>query len=166
MQWLEIAEGRSIAEVVAQIPASLTTDVDLTQLNQSLRYPESSLARANALSASGSFDEAEFAFNDLINQNKLSEIGQAAQYNLANAYLRQGMRSDVPTSRTVPMLELAKQRYRDLLRSMPRDWDARYNLERALRLAPENIETSAGDKGDPIKSVRVIVPDFQAKDLP
>jgi len=164
MQWLEITEGRSIAEAVGRIPASLTADDDL--LRQSLRYPESSLARANALSSGGSFDQAESAFNELINQNKLNTIGHSAQFNLANAYLRQGVRSNAPASRTGPMLELAKQRYRDLLRAMPNDWDARYNLERALRLAPENAETSAGDKVDPIKSVRVIVPDFQAKDLP
>jgi hypothetical protein len=31
------------------------------------------------------------------------------------------------------LVELAKQRYRDLLRAEPQDWDARYNLERALR---------------------------------
>lgn len=164
LQWREIAESRLIAETVAEIPASLTTTVGLSR--QSKRYPESSLARANALSRGGSFNEAESAFNELINQNKHDSTARAAQYNLANAYLRQGMRSDVPASRKGPMLELAKQRYRDLLRVMPNDWDARYNLELALRLAPENTNSSAGDKGDPIKSVNVIVPDFKAKDLP
>ena len=164
LHWLEITESRSIAEAVAEIPASLAAAADSPR--ESKRYPESSLARANALSLGGSFNEAESAFNELINQNKLNAIGQAAQYNLANAYLRQGMRSDVPASRRGPMLELAKQRYRDLLRVMPNDWDARYNLELALRLAPENAEASTGEKIDPVKSVRVIVPDFQPKDLP
>lgn len=163
-QWWQIFEGRAVAEAIDRIPVSMTTDEDSAR--QSMRYPESSLARANALSQGGNFDQAESAFNDLINQNRLNATGQAAQYNLANAYLRQGMRSDVPASHTGPMLELAKQRYRDLLRANPNDWDARYNLERALRLAPENAEASAGDKGKPIKSVRVIVPDFQPKDLP
>ncbi len=130
------------------------------------RYPEALLARANALSVGGSFDEAEFAFDELIHQNKLNAIGQAAQFNLANAYLRQGMRSDLPARRAGPMLELAKRRYRNLLRAIPGDWDARYNLEHALRLAPEGEDRSVDDKGDPIKRVRVIVPDFKAKDLP
>jgi mxaK protein len=35
------------------------------------------------------------------------------------------------------MLEQAKERYRELLRIDAGDWDARYNLERALWLAPE-----------------------------
>ena len=46
--------------------------------------------------------------------------------------LAAGDRSD-----TRPLVELAKQRYRDLLRAEPQEWDARYNLERALWLAPE-----------------------------
>ena len=41
---------------------------------------------------------------------------------------------------SLPLIELAKQSYRDLLRENPGDWDARYNLERALRLAPEVAE--------------------------
>ena len=44
-------------------------------------------------------------------------------------------------SDALPLIELAKQRYRDALRDRPDDWDARYNLERALWLAPE-IETA------------------------
>jgi mxaK protein len=36
-----------------------------------------------------------------------------------------------------PLLELAKETYREALRLDPGQWDARYNLERALRLAPE-----------------------------
>jgi mxaK protein len=39
--------------------------------------------------------------------------------------------------RALPLIELAKQSYRDELRSNPADWDARYNLERALWLSPE-----------------------------
>ena len=35
------------------------------------------------------------------------------------------------------MIELAKQNYRQVLHEDPDDWDARYNLERALWLAPE-----------------------------
>src|SRR5690606_41486529 len=41
------------------------------------------------------------------------------------------------SARWLPMIELAKQSYRTLLRERPSEWDARYNLELALRLAPE-----------------------------
>jgi mxaK protein len=47
------------------------------------------------------------------------------------------------------MLETAKARYRELLRLEPGNWDARYNLERALRLAPE-----AQDTADDINDVK------------
>ena len=39
--------------------------------------------------------------------------------------------------RSLPLLEQAKERYRAALRLEPGDWDTRYNLERALWLAPE-----------------------------
>lgn len=163
---LELRESRTISRIISQIPAALTADDGESQSNQVLRYPEIRLAWANALSEDGRFDAAEAAFNRLIHESKSDAIARAAQFNLANAYLRQGMRDDIEASQRGPMLELAKQRYRDLLRVLPGDWAARYNLEIALRLAPEIAETLAEDKGKPIKSVRVIVPDFKAKDLP
>lgn len=168
LQWLELTENRSIAQALVQMPAALTADDDSTRGIHSYRYPEAILAHANALSQGSSFEEAEFKFNDLIHQNGFNSIGQAAQFNLANAYLRQGLRSDATTSTSRLMLELAKQRYRNLLRVIPGDWDARYNLELALQLAPENAGSliTASDKADPVKSVRVIVPDFKMKDLP
>jgi mxaK protein len=43
--------------------------------------------------------------------------------------------------RALPLIELAKQSYRGSLRLNPEDWDARYNLERALWLAPEVEQT-------------------------
>lgn len=123
------------------------------------------IKEANALSAGAEFERAEAAFDALIRLHGLDAIGLTARFNLANAYLRQGMRGDLDARQKTPMLELAKQRYRDLLRITPNDWDARYNLERTLQLAPK-YAALADDNGDPIKSVRVIVPDFKAKDLP
>lgn len=168
LQWLELSENRSIARALVQIPAALPEDDDSARVIHSFRYPEAILAHANALSQGGSFDDAEFKFNELIHQHGFNSIGQAAQFNLANAYLRQGLSSDPTASPSRLMLELAKQRYRNLLHVVPGDWGARYNLELALRLAPENAGSSAtaADKADPVKSVRVIVPDFKMKDLP
>ena len=51
-----------------------------------------------------------------------------------------------PSDQLLPLVELAKQSYRDLLRETPGDWDARYNLERALYLAPESEEDAAADE--------------------
>lgn len=129
--------------------------------------PAAKLAWANLLSSKGEFERAESTFSELIRLNRTSTLGQAAQYNLANGYLRQGMREDLDPAKSGPMIELAKQRYRDLLKETPEDWTARYNLERALRLAPETGSAQKlDDKGKPIKRVNVVVPDFQIRDLP
>ncbi|MDO9314605.1 MAG: MxaK protein, partial [Burkholderiaceae bacterium] len=37
----------------------------------------------------------------------------------------------------LPLIELAKETYRELLRADPDNWAARYNLERAQRLLPD-----------------------------
>jgi len=82
--------------------------------------------------------------------HRVAQVGdatlrEAAHYNSANLHLREAMRvreAGGPTSaaQSLPLLELAKQGYRDVLRTSPQHWDAKYNLERALRLAPESDE--------------------------
>ncbi|OED38125.1 hypothetical protein AB833_20810 [Chromatiales bacterium (ex Bugula neritina AB1)] len=123
------------------------------------------LATASALSMGGQFESAETLLVKLVGQQEHTPLGQASQFNLANHYLRRGIRTDLPGAQTRPLIEIAKQRYRDLLQSNPDDWDARVNLEHALRHAPE-IASEDRDKGPPIKSVDVVVPDFKLKDLP
>ncbi|GLU32659.1 hypothetical protein WKR88_11075 [Trinickia caryophylli] len=95
------------------------------------------LAQAVALAASGQYGEAGRRYEALIAGGPLDEIGRAALFDLGNLYLRQGAGNEAALVRSVPMIEQAKARYRALLRVAPDDWDARYNLERALRLVPE-----------------------------
>jgi len=64
------------------------------------------------------------------------------------------------------MVELSKQRYRDLLSEEPYHWPARYNLERALRMAPEGTDRTDDGRVEPLKRVDVIVPGFEKQDLP
>lgn len=162
LQWREIEQAADRKALVNEIPPKLTLD---SETGDWQRFPESRLAYANALSAGGDFEGAEAAFSELIRQFPDSEIGYTAQFNLANAYLRQGMREDQTANRRRTMLELGKQRYRAILRSNPDDWQVRFNLERALRLAPEHDDYLDGNK-DVIKRVNVVVPDFKMKDLP
>ncbi len=123
------------------------------------------LATATALSAGGQFETAETLLVKLIDGQPFQPLGQAARFNLANHYLREGLRKDLPGAQARPLIEIAKQRYRDLLRVNSADWDARVNLEYALRVAPE-LANSARGNIKPVKSVNVIVPDFKLKDLP
>lgn len=123
------------------------------------------LAKAQALSNGGQFDAAELLLVRLIDQQKNQPLGQAARFNLANHYLRKARASNTHGAQARPLIEIAKQRYRDILKTTPYDWDARYNLEIALRLSPE-LPQDDERRGPPPKSVRVIVPDFQVDDLP
>ena len=165
--WVLHSTARLIHSI-QNVPAKITdtnTPPDTGSTNRYSSYPEVLLTRASALSAGGQFEQAETALVKIIDQRQSAPAGQTARYNLANHYLRQALQGDLPDAHTRSLIELAKQRYRDLLLINPANWDARYNLELALRVAPE-ITAERKDKGPPIKSVDVVVPDFTLKDLP
>jgi mxaK protein len=107
--------------------------------------PESQLARAIALSGKGASDAAIRAYKALV-QNERDDIKQAALYNLGNLYLREALKDGATEAiRYLPLIELAKQSYRSVLRLNSNDWDTRRNLEMALRLAPEYEEEAVED---------------------
>jgi mxaK protein len=66
-------------------------------------------------------------------------LAVAALYNIGNLHLRQALASQDAgqKAQALALFELAKQSYRDALALEPGYWDAKYNLERALRLAPD-----------------------------
>jgi len=111
--------------------------------------PEARFARATALSASGDFEAAAKAYKELI-QGSRADLKRAALFNLGNLHMREALKFGVDgTGVALPLIELAKQNYRDLLRDDPQDWDARYNLERALWLAPETDEQDSDENNVP-----------------
>lgn len=131
--------------------------------------PEARLARAAALARAGAHDAASKTYVGLIRTGDVDAIGRDALFNLANLYLRQGLAQGAGGpggSEALPLVELAKQRYRDLLRASPGDWDARYNLERALRLAPEEQEAVAETVNEPVERRRVMLRGMDPGDLP
>lgn len=110
--------------------------------------PEARFARAVALARAGESDAAMKAYKALIEGDR-RDLSQAALYNLGNLYMRDALADGASEAfRSLPLIELAKQRYRDVLRNEPVDWDARYNLSRALQLAPE-IEQDLEEKEEP-----------------
>jgi mxaK protein len=122
--------------------------------------PEARFAHANALSKAGNFEEAAKAYKALI-QGGRSDLKLAALFNLGNLHMREALKNGTDdTGNSLPLIELAKQNYRDLLRDNPSDWDARYNLERALWLAPE-IDEQAGEDNNVPEWVRRVVPRTQ-----
>lgn len=97
--------------------------------------PEVRFAQALGLAQANDVEGAAKAYKALI-QEERGDLRRAALLNLGNLRLREALQSGAGSS-TLPLVELAKQSYRDLLREDPWDWDARYNLEHALWLAPE-----------------------------
>jgi len=67
------------------------------------------------------------------------ELRQVALYDLGNLYLKEALRvrESGADASALPLLELAKESYRSALLERPDLWDAKFNLELALRLAPD-----------------------------
>jgi mxaK protein len=125
------------------------------------------LMRAVAMARSGDVDGATKAYNSLILTGRRDAIGLDALFDLGNLYLRQGLaHADENSTAYLPMIELAKQRYRDLLRVDPQQWDARFNLERALRLAPETEAVFDTSENEPVDRRKMMAPDMAPPELP
>jgi len=103
-------------------------------------------AQAYAEAASGATEEALNHYRALQGDTPL---GQAARYNSANVLMRQALevRAGAQPGQAIPLIELAKEIYREVLRRDPGHWSARYNLERAQRLLadPEEGEAAPAD---------------------
>ncbi|MGY4831078.1 MxaK protein [Sphaerotilaceae bacterium SBD11-9] len=99
-------------------------------------------AEAHAQAASGADTEALNRYRALQGDTAL---GQAARFNSANLLMRQAqaLRAGAQPGQAIPLIELAKETYREVLRHDPGQWDARYNLERAQRLLPDPDDSLA-----------------------
>jgi len=102
-------------------------------------------AAAFALAKKGDVQAALNLYRELESGND-AQIRADAKFNSANLYFEQSLalRVSADPSRALTLVELAKQSYRELLRDHSDDWDARYNLERALRVAPDPEQDTQG----------------------
>lgn len=119
------------------------------------KVPEAQFARALALAQAGKSDPALQIYKKL-ERGTRADIRRDALYNTGNVYMRDAARRNSGEGfESLPLVELAKQAYRQLLHEWPDQWDARYNLERALRLAPE-LEQTADESDAPMKEQHVM----------
>jgi mxaK protein len=99
--------------------------------------PEAQFAYAIALAKRGDYEGALKQYK-VLSRGSRADVATDALYNAGNLQLREALKEGrEATVRALPLIELAKQSYRGVLRRDPQSWDARYNLERALWLAPE-----------------------------
>jgi mxaK protein len=92
-------------------------------------------ARADFLLARDRIDEAQALVPDIRaagDQGRLADL----QYNIANGRLRAafGLLEQNRIDPAIPLVRLAKDGYRATLTIAPGHWDARYNLDVAMRL--------------------------------
>ncbi|MGA0561464.1 hypothetical protein ACO2RV_03360 [Ancylobacter sp. VNQ12] len=107
--------------------------------------PELLFARLAFLSTRDRFDEAQPLMNRIAASGNRA-IASAAYYDLSNARLRAAI-SHLEINEidpAVPLVRLAKEGYRRALALDPGFWDAKYNLDIAMRLVRDfpQIETS------------------------
>ncbi|MCB1889454.1 MAG: hypothetical protein KDH20_17735 [Rhodocyclaceae bacterium] len=143
------------SEAVTLHRATRVAAVVAGQADAAPELPEARLMRALAMGEAGRFEDALAELKPLT-RTEDEGLRLAALYDLGNLHLREGTRRHATApEEALPYIELAKQHYRDVLRQRPTDWDARYNLERALWLAPEE-EQVAMDAAPPVPSERAI----------
>ena len=155
---LRLAQAERVDAAIARATAPATAD---------RAVPEARFAQALALSAAGRYEPALRAHKALV-QDGPEALREATLYNLGNLHLREALKSwPASADASAPLVELAKQSYRDALRADPADWDARYNLERALQLAPE-ADDDAADAGapEPDKELTITTAPAGRSDLP
>ena len=126
LQW-RLGQIRQTEALIAAARADDTADASA----------EVKLARALALSRADRFEAAVQIYKDLI-QTQRGPLRDVAEFNEANLLLRESLKNGADFAiDQLPLIEIAKQSYRNLLRRDANHWDARYNLDRALWLAPE-----------------------------
>ncbi len=87
-----------------------------------------------------------------------SQLQMDVKFNLANLYFREALRlhENGDEDLAMPLLELAKENYKEILRSDETYWDAKYNLELALIVAPELDPVDTLGELNPERSPRAI----------
>ncbi|CAN5315370.1 hypothetical protein BH24PSE2_BH24PSE2_00180 [soil metagenome] len=112
--------------------------------------PHLEFARAWGLQQRGDFQGALKAYA-AIDVPADDPMQADIKFNLANLYFRRALalKEERTDDLAFPLVELAKQNYLELLRVDRGDWDAKYNLELALAIAPETELADVEEERNP-----------------
>jgi len=123
---------------INQLIARLNQGSAIKQQQSKKSVPELQLARATYLKNKHRYKEAQASLSQIINQGS-QKIQAMSRYNLANVYLEEAIElaESMQINEATALTALAKQAYRQALALDSGYWDAKYNLEVAMRLLPE-----------------------------
>jgi mxaK protein len=147
-----------------QLIVQLNQGKDIDRALDKTDNPELHLARGSYLKRKHRYDEAQASLSQIIDRgdNKTRAI---SRYNLGNTYLAQAIKlaESMQINEATALASLAKQAYRQALALDSQYWDAKYNLEVAIRLLPEmNRIVMQEDEPAPQENVKLwaTVPGF------
>jgi mxaK protein len=160
--WLALTVSAAVLAIsAAQFIAKYRIDSAIDRLRAGSNIP------VDAADAHPALLEARAAF--LLKRNLIEDaqpfLDQAAVragtgirvrmlYNMANARMRAAVaaigRGDY--DKAIPLVTLAKSEYRTALRLDPADWDAKYNLDIAMRLVRDLPQAVGEDEEEPLQT--------------
>lgn len=154
--WLGVSQQNTII-------SELLADHDAAIANLSSAPPEVRLASATYLLKQHRPVDALATLSAILDQGD-GQLQAKIRYNLGNLYLNQAI-AQVDAARANEArtaVTLAKQAYKQALQRDSQFWDAKYNLETAMRLLPDwdriNIEDEGGQQ--PKNPLWTTVPGF------
>jgi mxaK protein len=101
----------------------------------------------------GRIDEAQ-SLLDQASERASPAIQVRMLYNMANARMRLAVRSieKGDFDKAIPLVALAKSEYRSALRLDPEDWNAKYNLDVAMRLVRDLPQGASEEEEKPLET--------------
>lgn len=127
--------------------------------------PRARFAHAGVLNRQDKSDAALEELTGVLGEAD-SSLQSLAYFNRGNINLREALKLSSSDGRQIPLVELAKQDYRSALALDSSMWNARYNLEVALRVVPEDPDNNADFEKNVISSQRSIESKAFKVDLP
>lgn len=130
--------GYSILQIISVQRFNRAIENDQLQMSSTWDTLPARFAQAWLLHQKGEFDRALKAYTEIEAQGS-EDFQRAIRFNMADLYMQQASvagrkgEQDIAT----PLIELAKHQYRQLLREDSQHWQAKYNLETALKLLPD-----------------------------
>jgi len=143
--------------------------ISLGQYGNAADHPSvnGQFSAAYELVRQGQFEPGIAAYAAVMREADL-RLATSARFNVANAYFRRGraFMEEGSADLAVPLLELAKENYRHVLRLDPEFWPARFNLTRALEFYPDSKFEKAKEELMPEHSRQSLVPAKAERQLP